>query len=658
MGYLKRLIEKLLEPADDGGVEQRLKNDFGERIRFSSYRKINGNFQPDTVFGTKQAEYPDAWAGADAAQYVRADGSKALRFTLDIPTFDSGDRESDSWHTLYLMPGKKRGSVDGIYCTGGYRLACAVYCTTLKEAPEGIWRLLRENGVLPSGGQRKHRHRPGEKFCAAVSGQKARLWFTVDESGGFVSVDRADGEIKGVLALPETVDGFPVACIGASAFWNQKELVRVKIPGTVRSIKERAFFGCCSLQEVALEEGLRSIGGDAFYNCERLERIALPEGLEEISYRAFSGCRCLTVVRLPKCLGTSNSGRYSEVFSGCTSLERIETADGCAAFRTDDGVLFSADGKRLLQYPAGKKEQVYTVPEGVEYIENEAFSENAYLHRAELPEGLCAIGKRAFGDCTHLEEVDLRGKQLRLGGEAFEDCGALRRVHISAGVYALGADDLAGCINLEEISVDPENPYFMEDGGVLFSRDAKTLIAFPPKSNAKVYQIPEGVTCIGKEAFAGCKGLVRIDFPKSLETIGERAFLECLSLRELELPEGVKTMEEGAFLECKGLIRAGLPGSLKKISWHGFAGCSSLQEITLAEGLRYIGAFAFSGCSSLERLMLPGTIRYIEEAAFHECSSLRLLQYQGTEEQWQKNVDADDDMLACCPVRVTCRDRI
>ena len=107
----------------------------------------------------------------------------------------------------------------------------------------------------------------------------------------------------------------------------------------------------------------------------------------------------------------------------------------------------------------------------------------------------------------------------------------------------MGSDVRSGWVNQEEIYVDPENPYFMENGGVLFSRDAKTLIAFPPKSNAKVYQIPEGVTCIGKEAFAGCKGLVRIDFPKSLETIGERAFLECLSLRELELPAGVKTME-------------------------------------------------------------------------------------------------------------------
>ena len=48
MGYLTRLIGKLLESADDGSVERRLKNDFGERIPFSSYRKINGNFQPDT----------------------------------------------------------------------------------------------------------------------------------------------------------------------------------------------------------------------------------------------------------------------------------------------------------------------------------------------------------------------------------------------------------------------------------------------------------------------------------------------------------------------------------------------------------------------------------------------------------------------------------
>lgn len=634
MGYLTRLIEKLFEPADGEDVEQQLKNDFRESICFSSYRKMSGVFRPNMFFGIKQAEYPNAWAGADAARYVRAGGRKSLRLTLDIPTFDSGDRESDSWHTLYLMPGKARGCVDGIYCTGGYRLASAVYCTKLKTAPEGMWRLLRENGVLPGGGLQKHRHRPGEKFCAAVSGRKERLWFTVDESGKFVSVDRADGEIKGELVLPETVDGFPVACIGEAAFRVQEELVRVRIPGTVRNIKARAFLGCRGLREVVLEEGLRSIGGSAFYSCEKLERITLPKSLEP-----------------------SNSGSYDEVFSGCTSLERIEMAEACTAFRTDDGVLFSADGKRLLQYPAGKKEQVYKIPEGIEYIENGAFSKNAYLHRVELPESLCAIGKWAFEQCVNLEEIDLRGKQMRLGGNVFDYCKALRRIHISAGVYALGSDDLEECVNLEEISADPENPYFMESGGVLFSRDAKTLVAFPKKSDAKAYQIPEGVTCIGKGAFAGCKGLAEIGFPDSLETIEKHAFLKCLSLRELELPEGVRTMGVGAFLECGGLIKARLPGSLKEISWHGFAGCSALQEITLAEGLRYIGAFAFSGCSSLERLMLPGTIRYIEEAAFHECSSLRLLQYQGTEEQWRKRVETDDDMLVCCPARVTCRDR-
>ena len=84
MGYLTRLIRKLFEPADGEGVEQQLKNDFRESICFSSYRKMSGVFRPNSFFGIKQAEYPNAWAGADVARYVRAGGRKALRLYAGI----------------------------------------------------------------------------------------------------------------------------------------------------------------------------------------------------------------------------------------------------------------------------------------------------------------------------------------------------------------------------------------------------------------------------------------------------------------------------------------------------------------------------------------------------------------------------------------------
>ena len=58
--------------------------------------------------------------------YVRffTDGyyPRVVRLSKDIPTFDSGDREYDSWHDLYLVQ-EQSGNIHAVYCTGGYRIA-------------------------------------------------------------------------------------------------------------------------------------------------------------------------------------------------------------------------------------------------------------------------------------------------------------------------------------------------------------------------------------------------------------------------------------------------------------------------------------------------------------------------------------------------------
>lgn len=45
--------------------------------------------------------------------------------------------------------------------------------------------------------------------------------------------------------------------------------------------------------------------------------------------------------------------------------------------------------------------------------------------------------------------------------------------------------------------------------------------------------MPEGVTAIGKCAFADCKSLEYIYLPKSIETIGDDVFEGCSSLKEI-----------------------------------------------------------------------------------------------------------------------------
>ncbi len=72
--------------------------------------------------------------------------------------------------------------------------------------------------------------------------------------------------------------------------------------------------------------------------------------------------------------------------------------------------------------------------------------------------------------------------------------------------------------------------------------------AFYQDSGLKSYVIPEGVTEIGRFAFAR-SGLESIVIPESVTKIGYGAFYHCDNLKEVVLPDSVETIEDRAF-EC------------------------------------------------------------------------------------------------------------
>ncbi|RAW47479.1 hypothetical protein DQW92_01280, partial [Metamycoplasma hominis] len=68
-----------------------------------------------------------------------------------------------------------------------------------------------------------------------------------------------------------------------------KKTTKVTIPGLVKKIGERAFYGCIYLWEVILNEGLEKIGAEAFRDTN-IKSITIPGSVKEIGERAFSGC--------------------------------------------------------------------------------------------------------------------------------------------------------------------------------------------------------------------------------------------------------------------------------------------------------------------------------------------------------------------------------
>ena len=80
--------------------------------------------------------------------------------------------------------------------------------------------------------------------------------------------------------------------LGAHAFAENSDLVRLIIPETVTKIGENAFAGCESLTYVEIKEGstLKEISACASEACESLTEAVLSDSIEVIGERAFKRC--------------------------------------------------------------------------------------------------------------------------------------------------------------------------------------------------------------------------------------------------------------------------------------------------------------------------------------------------------------------------------
>ena len=197
---------------------------------------------------------------------------------------------------------------------------------------------------------------------------------------------------------------------------------------------------------------------------------------------------------------------------------------------------------------------------------------------------------------------------------------------------------------LTEIIVDKDNKDYCSIDGVLFNKDATTLIMYPNGKTVESYAIPEGVTTIGMGAFAGGRNLRWVKFPSTLKTIEEKAFIESYIQRAV-LPEGLETIGFAVFYDCEllqelylpnTLISIGdyafgkndylqvvdLPDSLESIGEYAFIYSQRLQTVVFGENLKTIGNHAFSCCYALTNVEIPASVTTIGEINFYYCSSL------------------------------------
>lgn len=253
--------------------------------------------------------------------------------------------------------------------------------------------------------------------------------------------------------------------------------------------------------------------GYKIFALSQLESIILPSTLKKISDGAFRDIKNLSYIKIPKSvieIGLS-------VFANCPCLSSIDIDSKNNSFISVDGILFSKDRKRLVNYPCGKIGD-YVIPDGTEHIYG-AFNGCKYITSITIPKSI-----------EKIEEHDY-----------FDDCKFKT-------VYIQGATKGAQYIPCtEKYIVNEDNPDYSTLDGVLYDKAKKILLRFPPLCQATSVCDTE---IIGPYAFSNCDSLRSISIDPPTKEIGDYAFYECYKLQAIKIPSSVTQIFYNAFFKC------------------------------------------------------------------------------------------------------------
>lgn len=435
----------------------------------------------------------------------------------------------------------------------------------------------------------------------------------------------------------------------------------ITLPNTVQTIGKDAFSGNEHLIKVIMPDSVRKIDFAAFENCKNLIQAVIPESVRAIGSSAFSGCEQLQYVNIPAKCETIGSAAFAK----CGKLANIEVSPGNKSYVCVDGVLYTKDGSKVLQYLAGRTRASYNMPSTVNSIEEYAFWGAPQLADISLSSKLKEIPEYAFANCSGLTNVVLPYNVESLMAYSFSDCYNLRNVTLpdSVGYVDEKAFYLTNNVTVnyydsdearkkvEAAGVSEENfaDYIGSvssnsyDISVTGSAGEKTYLnqmpyvssMTPDYSDNKVQGELASSKIVGGSAMLMIPRDVRVrgfdidtaetedgtPYIFSEGTGGDYSIINGTLAKyrgkneDVSLPSGIRRIGNRAFYKNGDLKDIVIPQGLGSIGDFAFAR-SGIEKVSIPEGTTDIGYAAFYNCTGLKEVSIPGSVNRIELGAF------------------------------------------
>ena len=196
--------------------------------------------------------------------------------------------------------------------------------------------------------------------------------------------------LTGNLVLPDNLELIRGYCFsGCSGFYGE-----LRLPSKLRRLGNCAFQYCSGLTgSLTIPQGVTIIRSEDFNGCGFDGTLTLHDGITNIANDAFANCHFKGELRLPKNLKViSNNAFYNNDFSGELKLPSTLSQIGREAF---------AYNWRLMG--------ILDIPQEVESIGENAFSNCKMLEGIIFPESMETIRQGAFNECYGINSIVCKG---------------------------------------------------------------------------------------------------------------------------------------------------------------------------------------------------------------------------------------------------------
>ena len=154
----------------------------------------------------------------------------------------------------------------------------------------------------------------------------------------------------------------------------------------------------------------------------RVKCVVIPAPVTYIGRGTFYGTM-LSEVYIPFSVKTIEP----EAFAFCKNLNSIHMDPDNKQFVVVDNVIFSKNMKKLVLYPGGKKDDIYTIPEGTTAIEAGSFT-GSDIKKVVVSDGVSSIGETAFWGCKNLTSIEIPASVRSIADNAFGDNPSLKTI--------------------------------------------------------------------------------------------------------------------------------------------------------------------------------------------------------------------------------------